>query len=47
MFMEAEHKETVYVSGCCPLLEVGILNPEEFFPIWNQLPLRMLKEVEP
>lgn len=33
--------------GSSPLLQVGFLNPEEFFPIWNQLPLRMLKEVEP
>lgn len=33
--------------GSSPLLQAGFLSPEEFFSIWNQLPLRTLKEVEP
>lgn len=33
--------------GSGPLLQAAFLSSEEFFPIWNQLPLRMLKEVEP
>lgn len=32
--------------GSSPLLQAGLLSLEEFFPIWSQLPPRMLKEAE-